>query len=634
VCHSLRCRGVISSVFILFVLACLPLRSNASTPPRFLIYDNTYYPNSQQVFDSAGTLRATVLYTQSTWPGTCTSTGCPNAPTETQFKQDLAAYVNEFGTSNVIIFDYENLVISNESSTAAANQAVALFQQLIAWTRQVYPNAKIGMYDYDYSSTYAPGNSSGYNTIRAQLYNGTSNSFDFFAPTLYQRWSTHAIWDQNLAQAIVNDSAINQANGLNLPIYPYISPYVSGSTSDGLLANSEWQSELTDLVSCNTPSSSACSSIMSTITPPSGSCSSTGSTTPCTALSGGILWVGGSSSNISSTASWVQDLFGILSPAINSNVTYQIVSVGQNGACIDTGTNGSLVTDTCSSASSQAWKFTSAANGTFTVNNYGYQVANPTATNSMVINDTTGTVSLNTLASGSTPTAGEEWQIASLANGYYELVETGDYATTGNTDSEECLTAGSGGQLTTSVCNGSLSQEFQIPFVSASGYINLADSADAFIQGGADANTNYGDWSYNIVEGSTGIYDRETYIQFNLSAISGTIASATLYLVPTIVTGIDTDAIYTVSNNSWTQNGITWNNAPALGTTAVNTWSVSPSSVEQPLLLDVTSAAVAAQSSGVMSLGIQAPGTSNYVGYGSQRNSNSSLRPLLVISTE
>lgn len=606
----------------------------ASTPAHFLIYDNSFYPNSQQVFDSAGALRATVMYSQQTWPGTCSSSGCPNAPTETQFKQDLTAYVNEFGTSNVIIFDYENLVLSAESSAAAASQAAALFQQLITWTRQVYPNAKIGMYDYDYSSTYSPGNSNGYNTIRAQLFNGSTNSFDFFAPTLYQRWSTHTAWDQNLAQAIINDSAINKTNGLSLPIYPYISPYVNGTYTGTLLADSEWQSELTDLVSCDTPSSSACTAIMATVTPPAGTCSASGSTTPCSAVSGGLLWVGGSS-NISPTTSWVEDLTGILSPAINPNVTYQIASAGQAGTCVDIGSSGSPVADACSSSSmSQAWKFAPAANGTFTLDSYSYQLANRGTGNNQVLTSTNGALGLSVLASGGTPTASEEWQIVSLANGYYEIVETGDYATTGNTDSEECLTIGANGQLSTSVCNGGISQEFQLSFLTGTGYVALSDTDDAFIQGGADANTNYGTWSYNIVEGSTGIYARKTYIKFDLSGISSTITSATLYLVPTIVTGINTDAIYPVANTSWTETEITWNNAPALGTTPASTWSVSPSSVGQPLLLDVTSAAVAAQSSGLFSLGIQAPGASNYVGYASQRNTAVSYRPLLVISTQ
>ncbi|GGG83624.1 CBM96 family carbohydrate-binding protein [Edaphobacter dinghuensis] len=605
----------------------------ASTPPHFLIYDNTFYPNSQQVFDSAGALRATVMYSQATWPGTCTSTGCPNAPTETQLKQDLTAYVSEFHNSNVIIFDYENLVLSAESSTGAANQAVALFQQLIAWTRQVYPNAKIGMYDYDYSSTYSPNNSSGYNTIRAQLFNGSSSSFDFFAPTLYQRWSTHTAWDQNLAEAIINDSAINQANGLNLPIYPYISPYVNGTYTGTLLAESEWQSELTDLVNCDTPSSSACKTIMTAVTPPSGTCSASGSTTPCTAIGGGILWVGGSS-NISATTNWVQDLTGILSPAINTNVTYQIRSVGQTGTCVDIGSNGNPVANPCSpSTTSQIWKFALAGtDGTFTINSYSYQRANPG--NNQALDSANGSLGLATVASGGTPSANEEWQVVSLANGYYELVETGDYSTSGNTDSEECLVSGGGGQLSTSICNGGADQEFQLSFVAASGYVVLSDTADAFIQGGADANTNYGTWSYNIVEGATGIYARKAYIKFDLSEITGTITSATLYLVPNIVTWIDTDAIYNVADNTWVQTGITWNNAPAFGTTAINTWSVSPASVGQPLLLDVTSAAVSAQSAGLFSLGIQASGASNYVGYASQRNGTASYRPLLVVSVQ
>lgn len=630
--HLLR-KPVYWTIMLCLALGCGVSLEAQSTPP-FIVFDNTYYPNSTSVFDAAGTLRATVMYSQSTWPGTCNSTGCPNAPSESTFKADVSAYVTEFGSSNVIIFDYENLVLSAESSTAAATNAVALFKQMIGWAREVYPNAKIGMYDYDYSSTYAPNSTSGYNTLRAQLYDGSTNSFDFFAPTMYQRWSTHTAWDQNLANSIINDSAVNHANGLNLPIYPYFSPYTSGNTSSPLLADSEFQSELTDMTSCSTVSSTACQSILNSVTAVSGSCTKSGSGYSCFPLLGGILWTNGSS-NVSPTAPWVLDVLSILSSPVNTSSTYEIVSIGQSNSCLDGNTTaGTVSLDTCAQTGGQEWTLSASSNGTYIIQNYGYQQANLGSGNNYDWTDTSNALTLAPVTSGTSPTSAQQWQVVSLRNGYYEFVEFGDYSTSGNTDSEECLTATSSG-LTTAPCNGSASQIFQMPFVVGSGSQGLGDTADAYINNGSSANTNFGANSYVLVETAGTGYTRESYLKFDVSGITGTITKATVYLVPITVTGIDVDAAYVVTDNSWTGTGITWNNAPAFSSTQLATWSVSPSSVGWPVLFDVTSAATAAQSSGgLLSIGIDAPSASNYVAYASRRSGTTSYRPMLVVSTQ
>jgi len=604
-----------------------------STPP-FIVFDNTYYPNSASVFDAAGALRATVMYSQSTWPGTCNSTGCPNAPSESTFKADVTAYVNEFGSSNVIIFDYENLVLSAESSTAAATNAVALFKQMIGWAREVYPNAKIGMYDYDYSSTYAPNSTTGYNTLRAQLYNGGTASFDFFAPTMYQRWSTHTAWDQNLANSIINDSAVNHTNGLNLPIYPYFSPYTSGNTSSSLLADSEFQSEITDMTSCSTVSSSACQSILNSVTAVTGGCTASGSGYSCSPVLGGILWTNGSS-NVSPTAPWVLDVLSILSPPVNTSSTYEIMSTGQGSACLDGNTTSATVSlDACAQTGSQEWTLSATTNGAYILQNYGYQQANLGSDNNYDWTDTSSALTLASVTTSTTPTPAQKWQVVSLRNGYYEFIELGDYSTSGNTDSEECLTASSSG-LMTAPCNGSATQIFQMPFVVGSGSQGLSDTADAYINNGSSANTNFGANSYILAETAGTGYTRESYLKFDLSSITGTIKKATVYLVPITVTGIDVDAAYVVTDNSWTGTGITWNNAPVFSATQLATWSLSPSSVGWPVLFDATSAAVAAQTSGgLLSIGIDAPSSSNYVAYASRRSGTASYRPMLVVSMQ
>ncbi|MDE1163139.1 MAG: hypothetical protein PW792_14545 [Acidobacteriaceae bacterium] len=437
--------------------------ASVATPSPFVVYDNTNYPNSSAVLETLGTMRAAVLYSQTAWPGTCSATGCPNAPTQAVFQASLQTYVKAFGSSSTIIFDYENLVVSKEASTAAANNAVTLLLQMIAWTRAIYPNAKIGMYDYDWNSNYIPSSSSGFNAIRAQLFKGGAASFDFFAPTMYQRWTTHALWDQNLAQSIISDTAINQANGINLPIYPYISPYVSAVTADGLLTDLEWNAELADLASCNAPTSSACGAVLSTLTPAAGSCSAAGSATACSPVSGGVLWTQGTSANLDSTSSWIQNLSVVLSPTVSPNVIYQIVDAAQSPLCIDTNAGTVPSANACNTLLNQGWMFSSLGTGLYTVKSFSYQQANPSTGISEVWDGTNGTVVLSQLTSSGTATANQQWQVVSLGNGYYEFIKLADYSTSGNTDSEECLTVGLAQQiLTTSVCNSSVNQEFRL----------------------------------------------------------------------------------------------------------------------------------------------------------------------------
>ncbi|MEN7550960.1 polysaccharide lyase family 8 super-sandwich domain-containing protein [Rapidithrix thailandica] len=91
--------------------------------------------------------------------------------------------------------------------------------------------------------------------------------------------------------------------------------------------------------------------------------------------------------------------------------------------------------------------------------------------------------------------------------------------------------------------------------------------ADAYVRNGSSANTNYGSSSLVVKNDGTG-YARESYLKFDLSEINGPIAQAKLKLV---LVGANTDITSTtwevaaVSDDSWTETGITWNNKPAKG---------------------------------------------------------------------
>lgn len=101
-------------------------------------------------------------------------------------------------------------------------------------------------------------------------------------------------------------------------------------------------------------------------------------------------------------------------------------------------------------------------------------------------------------------------------------------------------------------------------------------AADAFVRGGTYANTNYGtDVTLNVKSDSPD-YTRKSYLMFDFSSFSGTINKATLR-VNVSSTGTDstrTIKVYGTSDETWTESGITWNNAPA-GTTYITSFTVN-----------------------------------------------------------
>ena len=64
---------------------------------------------------------------------------------------------------------------------------------------------------------------------------------------------------------------------------------------------------------------------------------------------------------------------------------------------------------------------------------------------------------------------------------------------------------------------------------------------------------------------SNDLYDRITYLQFDLSKISLPIFSARLKLYVNTATGPVAVSIYEINDNDWTEQGITWENAPEFG---------------------------------------------------------------------
>lgn len=79
--------------------------------------------------------------------------------------------------------------------------------------------------------------------------------------------------------------------------------------------------------------------------------------------------------------------------------------------------------------------------------------------------------------------------------------------------------------------------------------------------GGSPTN-NYGTSTYlRVLEASS---DYQSYLKFDVTGISGTVTHATLRVFA--YDGSDAGgSAFAVSDNGWTETGITWNNKPAFG---------------------------------------------------------------------
>ncbi|SEM40188.1 Por secretion system C-terminal sorting domain-containing protein [Chitinophaga rupis] len=115
--------------------------------------------------------------------------------------------------------------------------------------------------------------------------------------------------------------------------------------------------------------------------------------------------------------------------------------------------------------------------------------------------------------------------------------------------------------------------------------VTLSAAKDAYVRNGVYADSAYGALDpVNLISKlnstTTTGNDRQAYLGFDLSSVSGTITSAVLKVYghqdDNRVTNVPVGA-YPVANTTWTEAGITWNNKPAPGATALATATVTDS---------------------------------------------------------
>lgn len=96
-------------------------------------------------------------------------------------------------------------------------------------------------------------------------------------------------------------------------------------------------------------------------------------------------------------------------------------------------------------------------------------------------------------------------------------------------------------------------------------------AANVYVKAGTAADSNYAADTLLRVRGSTDVNtQRKTYLRFNLTGFSGTVAKAYLHVIVNrvvAITGglINRSDIFGVSDDAWDQSTLTWNNSPARG---------------------------------------------------------------------
>ena len=104
----------------------------------------------------------------------------------------------------------------------------------------------------------------------------------------------------------------------------------------------------------------------------------------------------------------------------------------------------------------------------------------------------------------------------------------------------------------------------------AGGTFTFISIADSYVES-SNPSSNYGSATQIRVDGSPDVH---SYLRFNVQGLSGTVTSATLRVYANSALSAGHDA-YSVSNNTWTETGITYSNAPPLGSMIGSSGSVS-----------------------------------------------------------
>lgn len=240
------------------------------------------------------------------------------------------------------------------------------------------------------------------------------------------------------------------------------------------------------------------------------------------------------------------------------------------------------------------------------------------------------------------------WPISYGANGYNvkrATTSVGPYTTIGSTTSALSYTdttavAGSTYYYVVTALNPSGEGPSSNPANILVPYLTTA-VADAYVQDGSAANTNYGSAVDAMVKlGPTG-YNRQAYYRFNVSGLANAY-NAQIWLMPDITgaTIYNTNPLVFewLQNDTWSESTITWSNRPAgSGTNFANGYTGYFAG--KGIALDVTSRAKSqATVDGLLSLHIysnaQAPNGDNWIQFATKENTTAGYTPVLAYTLQ
>ena len=163
----------------------------------------------------------------------------------------------------------------------------------------------------------------------------------------------------------------------------------------------------------------------------------------------------------------------------------------------------------------------------------------------------------------------------------------------------------------------------------------VATEADTYVWDGATT-TNYGTATTLSVKNGTSGSDRISYLRFPVSASGGTILAATLKIKVTSIgaegAGARTVEIRQLTDDTWSETGVTWNSQPSSAGTLIAT--IDAGTVGEVHSIDVTpyitqEAAADGKASFVL---VQPSGVNKFVNFGSRENAGN--EPALEIVRE
>jgi PKD repeat protein len=154
----------------------------------------------------------------------------------------------------------------------------------------------------------------------------------------------------------------------------------------------------------------------------------------------------------------------------------------------------------------------------------------------------------------------------------------------------------------------------------------FAPAADAYVDSGAPVTNNGTAGTLRAKFGGTTGQTYRSYLRFSLSGLTDPVAEAKLRLYVSDPAN-NGGNVYTVADNSWSETGVTWDNAPAVGTLLAN---VGPAALDTWVEISLPASAFTA-GNGEYTLAVQSDdATDGTVWYASREQLNA---PQLIVRT-